>query len=185
MSRPEPPVIRLHEDPELFREAVSFTAAETTFVPRLIEKDYFCTVLLAYLADADPALVFKGGTSQAKIHADFYRLSEDLDFSIPMPVDATRSQRSAQTTALKKAVHSLEKALPVFRVVQTVTGANSSSQYIASAGYKSLLSRQEESIKIEIGLREPLEMPAIDGPARTMLLDPVSSQPMVKPAMAR
>lgn len=185
MSRPEPPVIRLHEDPELFREAVSFTAAETTFVPRLIEKDYFCTVLLAYLADADPALVFKGGTALAKIHADFYRLSEDLDFSIPMPVDATRSKRSAQTTALKKAVHSLETALPVFRVVQAVTGANSSTQYIASAGYKSLLSQQEETIKIEVGLREPLEMPAIDAPARTMLLDPVSSQAMVKPAVVR
>lgn len=38
--------LRLHEDPELFREAVTFTAAETAFVPRLIEKDYYCTVLL-------------------------------------------------------------------------------------------------------------------------------------------
>jgi prepilin-type N-terminal cleavage/methylation domain-containing protein len=49
MSQPEPVPIRLHEDAGLFREAVGFTAAETTFVPRLIEKDYFCTVLLAYL----------------------------------------------------------------------------------------------------------------------------------------
>lgn len=185
MSRPEPAPIRLHEDAGLFREAMSFTAAETTFVPRLIEKDYFCTVLLAYLAAADPALVFKGGTSLAKIHADFYRLSEDLDFVIPMPTDAPRAKRSARAAGLKKAVQSLEKAIPVFRVVQSVTGANSSTQYLASAGYTSQLSGQEETIKIEVGLREPLLTPVIDGPARTMLLDPISGQTMVKPIAVR
>jgi hypothetical protein len=41
--------LRLHEDPDLFREAVTFTVAESGFAARLIEKDYFCTVLLRYL----------------------------------------------------------------------------------------------------------------------------------------
>jgi predicted nucleotidyltransferase component of viral defense system len=41
-------------------------------------------VLLEYLAAVDEALVFKGGTCLAKVYADFYRLSEDLDFVIPM-----------------------------------------------------------------------------------------------------
>lgn len=185
MSRPEPFAIRFHEDPGLFREAVNFTAAETTFVPRLIEKDYFCTLLLEYLTAADAALVFKGGTSLAKVHAEFYRLSEDLDFVIPMPTDASRSERSARASGLKKAVHTLAQKLPVFRVIEGVTGANSSKQYIATAGYTSLLSRQEESIKIEVGLREPLLTSVIDGPARTILLDPVSGQPLVKPAAVR
>ena len=39
----------LHEDAGLFRESVNFTAARTGFNPRLVEKDYFGTVLLAYL----------------------------------------------------------------------------------------------------------------------------------------
>jgi hypothetical protein len=34
----------------MFLEALNFTAAHTGFSPRLIEKDYFCTVLLQYLA---------------------------------------------------------------------------------------------------------------------------------------
>jgi hypothetical protein len=38
--------LALHEDVPLFREAVNFTASKTGFNPRLIEKDYFCTVLL-------------------------------------------------------------------------------------------------------------------------------------------
>jgi hypothetical protein len=42
MRAPDLPPIRNHEDPVLFREALSFTAAETGFTARLIEKDYFC-----------------------------------------------------------------------------------------------------------------------------------------------
>jgi len=45
---PDPAELNLHEDVVLFREAVNFTASRTGFSTRLIEKDYFCTVLLAY-----------------------------------------------------------------------------------------------------------------------------------------
>jgi hypothetical protein len=41
MSKAEPPASNAHQDTALFREAVQFTAAESGFVPRLIEKDYF------------------------------------------------------------------------------------------------------------------------------------------------
>ena len=82
--------IRLHEeDPALLREAMTFTSASTGFGSRLIEKDYFCSVVLEYLATSDDDLLFKGGTCLAKIHGDFYRLSEDLDFTLPMaPAEA-------------------------------------------------------------------------------------------------
>jgi predicted nucleotidyltransferase component of viral defense system len=72
--------IRLHEeDPILFRESIDFTAAETGFVARLIEKDYFCSVLLEHLSTPQLALTFKGGTLLAKVHAGFYRLQLQLD----------------------------------------------------------------------------------------------------------
>ena len=185
MSQPERCAIRLHEDPNLFQETVNFTAAETGFASRLIEKDYFCTVLLEHLTAADPSLVFKGGTCLAKVHAEFYRLSEDMDFVIPMPSGAPRSARSARTSALKEAVSSLAHRLGIFRVLQGVRGANNSTQYIAVAGYNSLISRDEEIIKIEVGLREPLLTPTHDGQARTLLLDPLSGGPALKPLAAR
>jgi len=94
---------RAHEDPVLFREAVSFTSAETRFLTRLIEKDYFCTILLEYLAANVGRLVFKGGTCLAKVHADFYRLSEDLDFVIPVSISTSRSERRDLTAGLKTA----------------------------------------------------------------------------------
>ncbi|MBI4597019.1 MAG: nucleotidyl transferase AbiEii/AbiGii toxin family protein [Candidatus Omnitrophica bacterium] len=185
MTAGEPSGSRVHEDPDLFREAVNFTAAETAFAPRLIEKDYFCTVLLEYLEAADEALVFKGGTCLAKVHAGFYRLSEDLDFVIPMPTDASRAERSARMAGMKKALAALARHLPAFRIVQPLTGANSSTQYIAAIGYTSQLSRQEDTIAIEVGLREPLLTPVLSGVAETILLDPVSGQPLVQPSTVR
>jgi predicted nucleotidyltransferase component of viral defense system len=172
--------IRAHEDPVLFREAVNFTAARTRFLPRLIEKDYFCTVLLNYLA-ADETLVFKGGTCLAKVHADFYRLSEDLDFVISTPVDATRADRRALTARLKERAGRIEQDLSCFRIVEPLRGANNSTQYLASVGYRSLLGQQEETVKIEVGLREPLLTPVFKGMARTLLLNPISVRPMVAP----
>ena len=54
---------RLHEDVPLFREAITFTAAKTGFSGPVIEKDYFCTMLLDDLARHGGAdLIFKGGT---------------------------------------------------------------------------------------------------------------------------
>ena len=175
---PEPPLIRTHQDPALFREAVNYTAAATGFSSNLIEKDYFSTVLLQYLAEAGCALVFKGGTCLAKVHAGFYRLSEDLDFVIPTPVDASRTERSRRVAGSKIAVAGIGSRLPGLRAITALTGTNSSAQYIGAVGYTSLLRRQEETIKIEVGLREPLLTPAIQGEVRTLLLDPFSGSPL-------
>ena len=101
MSLPEAALVRVHEDAARLLEAVNATAAATGFATRLIEKDYFCTVLLQYLAPLAGALVFKGGTCLAKVHAGFYRLSEDLDFVIPTPVGASRTERSRRARGLK------------------------------------------------------------------------------------
>ncbi len=173
-------MIKFHEDPVLFLEAVNLTVAETAFTARLIEKDYFCSVLLEHLAAVSGGqLVFKGGTCLAKVHTEFYRLSEDLDFVIPTPVDASRSERSKRAAGLKGAFAALPRALSCFRVVEPLQGANDSTQYIGSVGYVSPLGQQEDTIKIEISLREPLLTPTVTGAARTILLDPVSGAPLV------
>ena len=92
--------IRLHEeDPALLREAIRFTSAETGFTPRLIEKDYFCSVVIEYLAASGAGLTFKGGTCLSKIHGSLYRLSEDLDFSISTAPGSSRADRSRSVIA--------------------------------------------------------------------------------------
>jgi len=175
----------LHKDAEIFREALALTRERTGFAERLIEKDYFCTALLEYLAATANKLVFKGGTCLAKVHANFYRLSEDLDFVIPMPTDAPRAKRSKQAAAVKEAVAALPRQIPFFRLVEPLTGANNSTQYNAIIRYASLAGRQEETIKIEVALREPLLLDPLNGLAQTILLDPVSRKPLLKPLEVR
>jgi len=174
-----------HKEAEIFRDALALTRERTGFAERLIEKDYFCTALLEYLADATNKLVFKGGTCLAKVHANFYRLSEDLDFVIPMPTDAPRAKRSKRAAAVKEAVAALPKQIPFFRLVEPLTGANNSTQYNAVIGYASLVGRQEETIKIEVALREPLLLDPLNALAQTILLDPVSRKPLLKPLEVR
>ena len=177
MSNTQP--FAFHDDEDLFREALEFSAAKTGFPARLVEKDYYCTLLLQYLEGVDAELVFKGGTCLAKVHASFYRLSEDLDFSIPFPTDASRGQRSNRVRGLKSTIQQVEKELSKLRVDKPMTGANRSTQYSTILIYPSALTSETEKIKIEVGLREPLLIETLQGEARTILLNPVTESSMV------
>lgn len=54
--------------------------------------------MLEYLAASDAELTFKGDICLAKIHGDFYRLSEELDFSFSSPRSGSRKERSGSGT---------------------------------------------------------------------------------------
>lgn len=171
--------LRWHRDPDFFRAAVSFTAAETGFSPRLVEKDYFCTLVLRELASSGDGLAFRGGTCLAKVHAGFYRLSEDLDFLISTAAGATRATRRALAAPWKEVIAGLPDRLAALRVVAPLTGANDSRQYAAEVGYASLLGDEVGSIKVEVSLREQALDPVEAREARTLLLDPASGEPLV------
>lgn len=180
-----------HNDATLFRESLLYTEAETGFSARLIEKDYFCTVILCalqemtleYLQNGDTGLLyFKGGTCLSKVHARFYRMSEDLDFAIPVSENSSRSQRSRLITPFKKLIAELPKREPALTVSQELTGHNNSTQYVASICYSSLMIGQPETIKIEISLRERvLERTQAMFPAWTLLLNPLRRKMAVAP----
>lgn len=169
----------VHEDQVLFREAVSFTAAQTRFAARLIEKDYFCTLALQHLVVQMPGLVFRGGTCLAKVHLGFYRLSEDLDFLVSTPVDATRSERRRGAETLKKVIAAIDKDLPHFRVAADLTGVNASRQYNATIAYKSLIAEREDTLKIEVAFREPVLGGPVEAQAQTLLLSPIDRTAVV------
>lgn len=171
---------RLHEDVPLFREAITFTAAKTGFSGPVIEKDYFCTILLDDLARHGGAdLIFKGGTCLAKVHAGFYRLSEDLDFAISMPANASRTERRRAADAIKRTVAGVARRLPEFSCHTELMGANDSAQYSGVVTYGSVLSGEQETILVDVSIREPALAPSEKLAARTALLDPISGLPAV------
>jgi predicted nucleotidyltransferase component of viral defense system len=164
--------ISLHEDQAFFREAVLFTAGQTGFNATLIEKDYFCTVLLQYLYDQpDSPLIFRGGTCIGKVYADFYRLSEDLDFLISTPPEASISIRRKGMAPVRDWVKKISEEMSILTLHEDFAGHNSSRQYVAYVTYPSIFLPEEAArIKIEVGLREMPLTPPARMKARTLLL---------------
>ncbi len=168
------------QDPQLFKDAIGYSATTTGFPPEMIEKDYFCTLVLDHLAAwGKNKLVFKGGTCLSKVHSDFYRLSEDLDFTLPMPLNASRKARSNAANPAKESVKSLPDRYPSVRIEQHLTGANESTQYIGLLSYTSLFGQSMGKIKVEIALREPLLEGTAQGMAKTILLNPLNNTPLL------
>ena len=162
-----------HEDVDLFREALSFTQTETGFSARLIEKDYYCSLLLQdLLAETSPQWAFKGGTCLSKVHSDFYRMSEDLDFAFSVPFGTSRPRRSKMIVPMKEHLAKLARRLACFNVVDPLRGHNNSTQYIAGLSYQSVVTAQVESIKVEFSIREPILEPVEYLPACILLINP-------------
>jgi len=171
--------ISAHEDGDFFRETILYTANTTGFTSELIEKDYFCSVLLSYLYANGSPLIFRGGTCLSKIYGEFYRLSEDLDFTISVPFDAPRSIRRKKIEPVKKVVGRISDTLSIFSLSQNLIGRNNSTQYLAQVQYQSHIRPSPATIKIEIGLREEILTMPQKGLVKTLLSDPFSRKPVV------
>ncbi len=167
--------LRLHETPDVFRQALSFTEAEFGFSQRLIEKDYYCSLILA---DFEPlfssGMVFKGGTSLSKVHAGFYRLSEDLDFAISIPTTARRPDRRRSVVPVKNFLEKITERLPAVKLASPLKGHNECRQYEAFLQYASVITAENETVKIEVAVREPIIEASISCVGRTLLRHPLT-----------
>ena len=148
----------------------------------LIEKDYYCSIALACLYTHETPLIFKGGTCLNKVHVGFYRLSEDLDFSIPVNPGATRGDRRKAIEPVKAHLASFKTHAPALQLEGDLAGHNEGRQYTAVFTYKSMLTANAGTIKFEVGLREPLLDQVFLAPARTLLMDPFKSHDLLSTA---
>ena len=165
----------IHKDPIYFRETVISTAQKSGFLPNLIEKDYYCSLILNYLfQDSNTNLVFKGGTCLSKAHANFYRMSEDLDFIIPIEPQVSKNVRKQLIRPIKEQLAKLIEENQCFNVYDEFRGFNESRQYIGIFNYNSVIESDNKlgTIKIEIGMREELIKKANWMQTSTLLIDP-------------
>src|SRR3989338_3160999 len=63
------------------KDRLSLIIAEKGFLPELLTKDYYITILLYLLKDIN-GIYFKGGTALNKTILGYSRLSEDIDFTL-------------------------------------------------------------------------------------------------------
>lgn len=181
MAESAHPILDWAERPKELRAAVEFTAAQTGFVPALIEKDYWCSVILWRLFEHGACpLVFKGGTLLSKAYVAFNRMSEDLDFTLPTAKDVTRGERSRRGKAIAAQVAAIADEFGM------ETGEwqsfNNSTQHQSVLTYRSVFGGNE-MIKLEIGQREETMLPIETIALSTLLLDPLFNETAVEPVM--
>ncbi|OGF50681.1 MAG: hypothetical protein A2231_08055 [Candidatus Firestonebacteria bacterium RIFOXYA2_FULL_40_8] len=144
----------LHNDKDKFKQIIKYVQDKTGFSDVLIEKDYYLSLILSKVNFLSENLIFKGGTCLNKIYYSYFRLSEDLDFSMKLPSDSiTRGMRSR---AMKPVKAELQKYVESFGIKLDTTrepGRNENKQYVFLILYNSILEEKQGSIKFEVSLR--------------------------------
>ena len=167
-----------HKEKKKFLQSIRVTSDILGFSDILIEKDYYCSLILNELFQSFHCpLVFRGGTLLNKAYVGFYRLSEDLDFSIPdEPKISKREKRHAVAQVAKKYVIDAIENLPL-DFSKKFKGHSESRFYTAEVEYNSVITRDKRTIKIEFGIQEKIwERETLM--AKTILVDPITHNPI-------
>lgn len=83
----------LHDEKNLFEQLILRTSDAFEIERGIVEKDYYVTVFLKAIAQKEPDIVFKGGTSLSKCYHIINRFSEDIDLNIETDSKPTQGQR--------------------------------------------------------------------------------------------
>ncbi len=112
--------MNLHKDKSNFEDAVRITAQQTNIKEEFIEKDYWITLVLSYLAKSEFAsqVVFKGGTSLSKGFGLIERFSEDVDIAL---IEGSKKSGSK----IKNIIRAIEKDITRDLNEVTVDGVTS------------------------------------------------------------
>lgn len=96
--------LKLHENRELFQDAV-VAAAQMFDIPEIfVEKDYWVTLMLNGIFNSNmaEAAVFKGGTALSKCHGLIERFSEDIDLVVLKTSGENHSQLDRKVKKIGK-----------------------------------------------------------------------------------
>ena len=169
----------IHENKDEFIKSLERASRKKGFLLSMIEKDYYLTLILSRVHELSENLIFKGGTCLNKVYYVYYRLSEDLDFSMVLPqYKATRGQRRKCIQPVKDIIEKFVEQFGMRIDDAGNPGRNESKQYVYYFVYQSALREVEAKIKFEIGLRfNPFDM-IKKRPVQHVFLHPFTGEPL-------
>jgi len=169
----------IHKDKDKFLKLIDQSASLTGFYAPLMEKDYYLTLILSRINELSDDLIFKGGTCLNKIYYSYYRLSEDLDFSIRLPgYTTTRGNRRKCIEPIKNNIEDFAKKIDMRIEGAGNAGRNESKQYVYYFAYNPVTVPSEQTVKFEIGLRFNPILETETRPVRHKFLHPFSGEPL-------
>ena len=169
----------LHDEKDEFLRILENTAAQTEFPLLLLEKDYYLSVILSGINTLSEDLIFKGGTCLNKIYYSYYRLSEDLDFTLKLPSNCpSRTIKRMSIKPVKDGILSYVQTIGMRIEDLNNIGHNESSQYIIYIDYDSVVIEKPQSIKLEISLRFNPLLPTQRKKVSHRFLHPFTGEPL-------
>ncbi len=145
---------------------------------KVLEKDFYLTGLLWWISKELPDLSFKWGTCLNKIHFPYFRLSEDLDFSLPL-WDTTPSQRKAIAHHMDERIQyladTMNRSLTISHHELIKKKKYTYLKY--ELKYKSII-QWEDTIKIELSYTPKQYLDSVMGEIHHMYHDVVTELPL-------
>jgi len=174
----------IHKNKEDFIKTLERTSKKKKFLIPLLEKDYYLTLILSRVGELSEDLILKGGTCLNKIYYAYYRLSEDLDFSMKLPrYEVTRGERRKCMQVVKNNISEFAAQFGLKIDDSVNPGRNESKQYVYHFVYQSALRPIEAKIKFEVGLRYNPITPIVKRQIQHNFLHPFTGEPLFDAGM--
>ncbi len=167
--------IPLRHDQEMITTIIAI-ADQHGFDRYKLEKDFWLTVLLINLGRQCPELTFKWGTCLNKIYFQYYRLSEDLDFTLIY--EGNRTQTKQLLEHYKQLFASSTYTHLWLQLSEKRTKFNEDTQWCFELVYTSLIDHSLQAIKVDIRIEPTLLLPILKKPIWSIFTDQVLWDPI-------
>ena len=162
----------LHEDKKQFFHVINRVSYQTGRMGKMIEKDYYVTMILRLLSSEMPFVVFKGGTSLSKCYKVISRFSEDIDVTVDQ--NLSQGQKKKLKYGIVDAVQQM--GLEILNLNETRSRRDYNRYIIA---YESVLPKLNETVQPVIYLETSfttIAFPTVIMPVDSMIGDMLKAE---------
>ena len=167
--------MRLHQNIQLFRDAVRITAQQMNIPPEFVEKDYWVTYALFSLFhnEIGKDTVFKGGTALSKCYHLVERFSEDIDLVVLRREGESNNRLTTKIKTISDVVNSVLPEINIEGLTQKM-GMNRKTAHSYNKEFKGNYGQVRDVIVVEatwLGYYEPYTTKSIVSFLGQMMLD--------------
>lgn len=158
---------------EYFRWMLDFSNTKN-FDKIKLEKDFLLTLILIKFGQIFPDLIFKWGTCLNKVYFPYFRLSEDLDFTL-----IHSWWRVARKTSLRKYEAEFIQELECLWL--SLLSKKKISEYTIALWefwYTSVVNNRSQTIKIDMSIKKELGLEPKIGDIKSIFTDEVVENPI-------
>ena len=151
--------MKLHENKQLFTQAVRFTAQQMGIPVIYVEKDYWVTYALhaVFQNPIGKETIFKGGTALSKCFNLIHRFSEDIDLVVLRREGETNNQLTTKIRTISKVVANVLPEVEIVELTQKM-GMNRKIAHTYSKEFQGDYGQVRDVIVVEatwLGYYEP------------------------------